>query len=116
MVLKLLSNIDDIGEKMASIAQKLIPDWVSFVIQFSSVIILLLVVFFFAYKPIKKMLKKICTKLCFQKRKNTLVIICFMVYTQFDGIGDSFTNYVLCSKIYEIVVPYPVRTVLDKCS
>ena len=58
MVLKLLSNIDDIGEKMASIAQKLIPDWVSFVIQFSSFIILLLVVFFFAYKPIKKMLKK----------------------------------------------------------
>ena len=39
MVLKLLSNIDDIGEKMASIAQKLIPDWVSFVIQFSSFIL-----------------------------------------------------------------------------
>lgn len=58
MVLKLLSNMDDIGEKMASIAQKLIPDWVSFVIQFSSFIILLLVVFFFAYKPVKKMLKK----------------------------------------------------------
>ena len=58
MVLKVLSNIDDIGEKMASIAQKLIPDWVSFVIQFSSFIILLLVVFFFAYKPVKKMLKK----------------------------------------------------------
>ena len=58
MVLKVLSNIDDIGEQMASIAQKLIPDWVSFVIQFSSFIILLLVVFFFAYKPVKRILQK----------------------------------------------------------
>ena len=43
---------------MESIADKLIPSWPSFVIQLSSFIILLLVVFFFAYKPIKKMLKK----------------------------------------------------------
>ncbi|MBO6261758.1 MAG: F0F1 ATP synthase subunit B [Bacilli bacterium] len=58
MVLKILSNMDNIGETMKSIADKLIPNWLSFVIQFSSFIILLLVVFFFAYKPVKKMLKK----------------------------------------------------------
>ena len=58
MVLKVLSNMDNIGETMKSIADKLIPNWLSFVIQFSSFIILLLVVFFFAYKPVKKMLKK----------------------------------------------------------
>ena len=50
--------MDTIGEQMASIAKKLIPNWISFVIQFSAFIILLLVVFFFAYKPVKKMLKK----------------------------------------------------------
>ena len=58
MVLKVLSNMDNIGETMKSIADKLIPNWLSFVIQFSSFIILLLVVFFLAYKPVKKMLKK----------------------------------------------------------
>ena len=58
MVLKILSNMDNIGETMKSIADKLIPNWLSFVIQFSSFIILLLVVFFFAYQPVKKMLKK----------------------------------------------------------
>jgi len=58
MVLKVLSNMDNIGETMKSIADKLIPNWLSFVIQFSSFIILLLVVFFLAYKPVKRMLKK----------------------------------------------------------
>ena len=48
----------DIGKAMESIQEKLIPDWVSFVIQFSSFIILILVVFFVAYKPVKKMLQK----------------------------------------------------------
>ena len=58
MSLNVLSNMDDIGKTMQSIAEKLIPNWISFVIQFSSFIILLLVVFFFAYKPVKKMLSK----------------------------------------------------------
>ena len=58
MSLNYLSNMDNIGETMKSIAEKLIPNWISFVIQFSSFIILLLVVFFFAYKPVKKMLAK----------------------------------------------------------
>lgn len=49
---------EDIKEQMSEIGNKLIPDWFSFVIQLSSFIILLLVVFFFAYKPVKKMLKK----------------------------------------------------------
>ena len=58
MSLNLLSNIDNIGETMKSIADKLIPNWISFVIQLSSFIVLLLVVFFVAYKPVKKMLAK----------------------------------------------------------
>ena len=49
---------EDIKEQMSEIGNKLIPDWFSFVIQLSSFVILLLVVFFFAYKPVKKMLKK----------------------------------------------------------
>lgn len=48
----------DIGETIGQIGQKLIPSWISFVIQLSSFLILLLVVFFLAYKPVKKMLKK----------------------------------------------------------
>ena len=50
--------IEDIVKEMEKIPNKLIPDWFSFAIQFTSFIILLLVVFFFAYKPVKKMLKK----------------------------------------------------------
>ena len=48
----------DIGETMKSIGEKLIPSWVSFVVQFLSFIVLLLVVFFVAYKPVKRLLKK----------------------------------------------------------
>ena len=48
----------DIGQTMKSIADKLIPSWVSFVVQFLSFLILLLVVFFVAYKPVKRLLKK----------------------------------------------------------
>ena len=48
----------DIGETIGTIGQKLIPSWISFVIQLTSFLILLLVVFFIAYKPVKKMLKK----------------------------------------------------------
>ena len=58
MSLKLLSNMDNIGETMKSIANKLIPNWISFVIQLSSFLILLLVVFFVAYKPVKRMMQK----------------------------------------------------------
>ena len=58
MSLNVLSNMDDIGNTMKTIAEKLVPNWLSFVIQLSSFIILLVVVFVFAYKPVKKMLDK----------------------------------------------------------
>ena len=58
MSLNILSNMDDIGNTMKTIAEKLVPNWLSFVIQLSSFIILLVVVFVFAYKPVKKMLDK----------------------------------------------------------
>lgn len=44
-----------IGE---TIRHNLIPSWTSFVMQIAAFIILLVVVIFFAYKPVKKMLKK----------------------------------------------------------
>ena len=58
MSFNVLSNISNIGETMKTIAEKLVPNWLSFVIQLSSFIVLLLVVFFVAYKPVKKMLQK----------------------------------------------------------
>ena len=41
-----------------TIRNNLIPSWTSFVMQVAAFIILLLVVIFFAYKPVKRMLKK----------------------------------------------------------
>ena len=52
------SNMQNIGETIKTISEKLIPNWISFVIQFLSFLILLTVVFVFAYKPVKKLLKK----------------------------------------------------------
>ena len=53
-----LSNIGNIGETIKTISDKLVPNLLSFVIQFISFLILLIVVFFVAYKPVKKLLKK----------------------------------------------------------
>ena len=50
--------LNDIGETISTIGEKLVPNWVSFVVQFLSFLVLLLVVFFLAYKPGKKILKK----------------------------------------------------------
>ena len=50
--------LNDIGDTIGSIGEKLIPSWISFVVQFLSFLVLLLVVFFVAYKPVKKILKK----------------------------------------------------------
>ena len=50
--------LNDIGDTIGSIGEKLIPSWISFVVQFLSFLVLLLVVFFLAYKPVKKILKK----------------------------------------------------------
>ncbi len=49
----------DLGEEIsAGFKEKLIPSWLSFVVQFAALVVLLIVVFVFAYKPIKKMLNK----------------------------------------------------------
>ena len=53
-----LSNMSEIGQTLGDIIHKLVPNLLSFVIQFSSFLILLIVVFIFAYKPVKKILKK----------------------------------------------------------
>ena len=53
-----LSNMSNIGETIGTIGQKLIPNLLSFVVQFLSFLVLLIVVFVFAYKPVKKILKK----------------------------------------------------------
>ena len=58
MSLNYLSNMDDIGKTMQTIAEKLVPNLLSFVVQLASFIVLLLIVFFVAYKPVKKMLAK----------------------------------------------------------
>ena len=50
--------LSDIGETIRTIGEKLVPNLVSFVVQFLSFLILLLVVFFLAYKPVKRLLKK----------------------------------------------------------
>lgn len=53
-----LSNIQSIGDTIKTISDKLVPNLLSFVIQLVSFLILLIVVFVFAYKPVKKILKK----------------------------------------------------------
>lgn len=51
--------LNDMGEEISKgINEKLIPSWLSFVVQFAALIVLLIVIFIFAYKPIKKMLNK----------------------------------------------------------
>lgn len=56
--MSILSNMSDIGETIGLIANKLVPNLLSFVVQFLSFLVLLLTVFFLAYKPVKKILKK----------------------------------------------------------
>ncbi len=53
-----LSNMSNIGEVIKTIREKLIPNLLSFVVQFLSFLVLILVVFILAYKPVKKILKK----------------------------------------------------------
>ena len=52
------SNMENIGETIKTISEKLVPNLLSFVIQLISFLILLIAVFFLAYKPVKKILKK----------------------------------------------------------
>ena len=50
--------LNGIQETISTIGEKLIPNLLSFVIQFLSFLVLLLAVFFLAYKPVKRILQK----------------------------------------------------------
>lgn len=53
--LTILSDFSSVAE---DIGKKLIPNWISFTVQFAALAILVTVVFFVAYKPVKKILRK----------------------------------------------------------
>ena len=54
-----LAGMDSVGKTIEEyIKANLIPSWVSFVVQFSALVIMVLVIFFVAYKPVKKLLTK----------------------------------------------------------
>ena len=46
------------GAIAEEISHKLIPNWISFTVQFAAMVIMILVIFFVAYKPVKKIIKK----------------------------------------------------------
>ena len=48
----------DIDLKAEDFTSKLIPNWISFVAQLGALIVLITVVIIFAYKPVKKIIKK----------------------------------------------------------
>lgn len=53
-----LSSCSDVPLDQESFYSKLIPNWMSFLVQFLALIVLLIVVTIFAYKPVKKIIKK----------------------------------------------------------
>lgn len=53
-----LSSCGNVPLDQESFYSKLIPNWVSFLTQFLALIVLLVVVTIFAYKPVKKIIKK----------------------------------------------------------
>ena len=58
-VLLLLTGCDVSGElNSETFIAKLIPNWVSFVVQLAALLVLILIVVVFGYKPIKKIIKK----------------------------------------------------------
>ena len=46
------------GAIAEEISHKLIPNWISFTVQFAAMVIMILVIFFVAYKPVKKIMTK----------------------------------------------------------
>ena len=56
--LTLLLSACEINISSSDYTSKLIPNWVSFVTQLGALLVLILVVIYFAYKPVKKILKK----------------------------------------------------------
>ena len=54
-----LTVFTDVGKQIEEyIKSSLIPSWVSFVVQFSALVIMVVVVILVAYKPVKKLLAK----------------------------------------------------------
>ena len=53
-----LSILIDFSSIVEDVGHKLLPNWISFVVQVAALVIMILVIFFVAYKPVKKMLKK----------------------------------------------------------
>ena len=47
----------DLAEGLNDIVSKLIPNWTSFVVQLAAFLVLVAVVIYFAYKPVKKLIK-----------------------------------------------------------
>lgn len=59
LIFPLLTSCDVSGSlNDEAFLSKLIPNWISFVAQLGALIVLIIVVIFFAYKPVKKILKK----------------------------------------------------------
>ena len=50
--------MSDIGETIRTITEKLVPNLLSFVIQFLSFLVMLVAFFVLAYKPVKRILQK----------------------------------------------------------
>ena len=59
-ILALLTSCsgEDMGLTGEAFKEKLFPNWVSFVVQLSALLVLILVFILFAYKPVKKILTK----------------------------------------------------------
>ena len=56
---RIFAGISEWGENIGeTIKKNLVPSWLSLVVQFSAFVVLMIVVIFFAYKPVKRMLKK----------------------------------------------------------
>lgn len=54
-----LITINEVGDYIReSISKNLIPDWISFTVQFTALVIMVTVILLVAYKPLKKMLIK----------------------------------------------------------
>lgn len=52
-----LTALVDLAEGLQDIVSKLIPNWTSFVVQLAAFLVLVGVVIYFAYKPVKKIIK-----------------------------------------------------------
>ena len=49
---------EDLGLTSETFISKLVPNWVSFVMQLAALVVLIVVVIIFAYKPVKKIIQK----------------------------------------------------------